>query len=77
MTKSRKRTNIRTTKGQQKSAISPVMIAVVAVAAILVVVGLVLLSNRPTSAEPVDVSQYPTLGDPNAPVTMIEFSDYG
>ena len=77
MTKSRKRTKIRPAKGQQKSAISPVMIAGVAVAAILVVVGLVLLSNRSTSAEPVDVSQYPTLGDPNAPVTMIEYSDYG
>ena len=53
------------------------MIAGVAVAAILVVVGLVLISNRSTSAEPVDVSGYPTLGDANAPVTMIEYSDYG
>lgn len=77
MTKSRKRTKIRAAKAQQKSAISPVMIAGVAVAAILVVVGLVLLSNRSGSAEPVEVSQYPTLGDPNASVTMIEYSDYG
>ena len=53
------------------------MIAGVAVAAILVVVGLVLISNQSTSAEPVDVSRYPTLGDANAPVTMIEYSDYG
>lgn len=68
---------MRTAKAQSKSAISPVMIAGVAVAAILVVVGLVLLSNRSTSAEPVDVSLYPTLGDPDAPVTMIEYSDYG
>jgi protein-disulfide isomerase len=77
LTKTRKRTKIRSAKAQQKSAISPVMIAGVAVAAILVVVGLVLISNRSTSAEPVDVSRYPTLGDANAPVTMIEYSDYG
>ena len=72
MTKSRKQT-----KTQQKSAISPILIGVVAVAAILVVVGLVMLSNQSRTAEPVDVSQYPTLGDANAPVTMIEYSDYG
>jgi protein-disulfide isomerase len=77
LTKTRKRTKIRSAKAQQKSAISPVMIAGVAVAAILVVVGLVLISNQSTSAEPVDVSRYPTLGDANAPVTMIEYSDYG
>ena len=77
MTKSRKRTKIRSAKAQQKSAISPVMIGAVAVAAILVVAGLVLLSNRSTTVEPVDVSQFPTLGDANAPVTMIEYSDYG
>ena len=53
------------------------MIGAVAVAAILVVAGLVLLSNRSTTVEPVDVSQFPTLGDANAPVTMIEYSDYG
>ncbi len=53
------------------------MIGAVAVAAILVVAGLVLLSNRSTRVEPVDVSQFPTLGDANAPVTMIEYSDYG
>jgi len=72
LTKSRKRT-----KAQQKSAISPVLIGVVAVAAILVVVGLVMLSNQSKTVEPVDVSQYPTLGDANAPVTMVEYSDYG
>ena len=77
LTKSRKRTKNSAAKVQQKSAVSPVMIAGVAVAAILVVAGLVLLSNRSTSAEPVDVSRYPTLGDANAPVTMIEYSDYG
>jgi hypothetical protein len=53
------------------------MIGVVAVAAILVVVGLVILGNQSTSAEPLEVSPFPTLGDADAPVTMIEYSDYG
>ena len=77
MTKSRKRTKPLAAKTQQKSAISPVIIGVVAVAAILVVVGLVLLSNQSRAVEPVEVGQFPTLGDANAPVTMIEYSDYG
>ena len=74
LTKTRKRT-----KPQQKSIISPVMIGVVTVAAILMVVGLILLGNQSSSGsgEPVDVSQFPTLGDANAPVTMVEYSDYG
>jgi len=77
LTKSKKRAKTRSAKTQQKSAISPVMIGVVAVAAILVVVGLVLLSNPSRAVEPVEVGQFPTLGDANAPVTMIEYSDYG
>ena len=55
------------------------MIGVVTVAAILMVVGLIILGNQSSSGsgEPVDVSQFPTLGDANAPVTMVEYSDYG
>jgi hypothetical protein len=54
------------------------MIAVVVVASILLVGGLIYLGYQsqvgPTTT---DMSQYPALGDPNAPVTMIEYSDYG
>lgn len=57
--------------------ISPVMIGVVVVAAILVVAGLVILGNQSQVGETVDTSQFPTMGDPDAPVTITEFSDYG
>jgi protein-disulfide isomerase len=53
------------------------MIGVVAVAAILIVGGLILLGNQSQAGQPVDTSQFPALGDPNAPVTITEFSDYG
>ena len=56
------------------------MIGIVAVAAILVVAGLILLGNQAkssTGGKTLDVSRYPTLGKANAPVTIIEFSDYG
>lgn len=77
MTKSRKQTQSRP-KPAQKSAISPVMIGVVVAAAILVVAGLVVLGNQASSAgEPLDLSRFPTLGQADAPVTMVEFSDYG
>jgi hypothetical protein len=68
----------RQTKSQQKSAISPAMIAVVVVASILLVGGLIYLGYQSQQAGPAaDMSQFPALGDPNAPVTMIEYSDYG
>lgn len=77
LTKSRKQTKPRP-KAVQKSAISPVMIGVVVAAAILLVAGLIVLGNRPSSAgEPLDLSRFPTLGQADAPVTMVEFSDYG
>ncbi len=77
MTKSRKQTKPRP-KAAQKSAISPVMIGAVVAAAILLVAGLIVLGNRPSSAgEPLDLSPFPTLGQADAPVTMVEFSDYG
>ena len=78
MTKSRKQTVSRS-KPVQKSAISPVLIGVVVAAAILVVAGLIILGNRPapsSAGEPFDLAGYPTLGQANAPVTMVEFSDY-
>ena len=55
------------------------MIVGVAVAATLLVVGLIVLGNQnaQSSGEPVDVGQFPTLGEPDAPVTLLEFSDYG
>ncbi len=77
LTKSRKQTKPRP-KPTQKSAISPVMVGVVIAAAILVVAGLIVLGNQsPSAGEPLDLSRYPTLGQADAPVTMVEFSDYG
>jgi protein-disulfide isomerase len=74
-----KRKSQKRSKPQQKSAISPIMIVGVAVAATLLVVGLIVLGNQTaqSSSEPIDVSQFPTLGAPDAPVTLVEFSDYG
>lgn len=74
MAKTRKRT-----KTQQKSAISPLMIVVVSIGALLIVIGLIVLGNQSSGqvTGSVDVSEFPTLGQPDAPVTMIEFSDYG
>jgi protein-disulfide isomerase len=71
LAKTRKRIK---TKKQSQATISPVLIGIVVVASILVVVGLILLGNQTTS---VDLSQFPTRGDANAPVTMVEYSDYG
>lgn len=62
------------TRPQSKPIVSPVMIGLVAAAAFLIVGGLILLSNQ---AGDVDVSQFPAKGNANAPVTIIEYSDYG
>lgn len=59
---------------QSTSTISPTLIILVSVAAILVVGGLILLNNQSTD---VDVSGFPYLGDENAPVVIVEYSDYG
>ncbi len=80
--KQKSRKVARKTKEQEKSGISPVIIGVVVVAAILVVGGLVLLGNQSSSSsgggiEGLDLTGYPTYGNENAAVTMIEFSDYG
>ncbi|MFN8458879.1 MAG: hypothetical protein U0401_30225 [Anaerolineae bacterium] len=54
------------------------MIGIVAAAAILIVGGLIWLgnSNQPGSVS-VDVNKFPTKGSPDAPVTLLEYSDYG
>lgn len=60
-----------------KMAVSPLLIGIVVAAAILVVVGLIVLgnlNNQPTST--VEVNQFPALGQANAPVTIVEYSDY-
>lgn len=74
-----KRKGQRKSKPEQKSSISPLMIVGVAVAAVLLVVGLIVLGNQSaqSSTEPVDISQFPTLGEADAPVTLLEYSDYG
>lgn len=77
LAKTRKRVR---SKKEEKPLVSPVVIVVVVVAALLVVGGLVLLgtqSQQTTAGGPVDVSQFPAKGDPEAPVTIVEYSDYG
>jgi hypothetical protein len=54
------------------------MIGLVAAATLLIVGGLIALgygSNQPASD--VDLSIFPSKGSANAPVTMVEYSDYG
>jgi protein-disulfide isomerase len=65
------------TQPTSKSAVSPLMIGIVTAIAILVVGSLIVLgnfNNRPTRA--VDLNQFPALGPANAPITMVEYSDY-
>lgn len=65
-------------KKQQKQTISPIVIGIVTAVVIVVVGGFILLSNgAPGTVAPPDISQFPTLGEPNAPVTIVEYSDYG
>lgn len=68
----------RARRKEEKSAISPMMVASVTIAAVLIVVGLILLGNQSRQVTgSIDVSQFPALGEVEAPVTMIEYSDYG
>ena len=55
----------------------PLIMGVVILA--IAVVGLLMwLGNQSQQAGgPIDTSRFPAKGDPNAPVTIIEFSDYG
>ena len=75
MAKARKRTK---TKKDEKPLVSPMIIVVIVAIALLVVGGLILLGTQGAGpVEPADVSQFPAKGDPEAPVTIVEFSDYG
>ena len=72
----KKRTRTRTTKSGP--VVSPVLIGIIGLAAILIVVGLIFLGNQSSDlAGPVDTSAFPAVGSPEAPVTMIEYGDYG
>jgi hypothetical protein len=54
------------------------MIGVVAAAALLIVGGLIVLGNMGNQVTgQVDLIAFPVEGDVNAPVTMMEYSDYG
>ena len=81
MAKSRKRSVTASTKQPSKSALSPLWIGGVVVAAIILVGGLILLGNqsRGGTAENAqfDFSQFPMKGSKDAPVTFIDFSNYG
>jgi len=76
MTKKRVPTRV---ERKQKSAVSPMMIAGVAVIAVLLVVGLIWLGNRQESnlSATVDIGDFPTEGVATAPVTIVEYSDFG
>ena len=70
MTKVKKRTT-----QPSKAGISPTLIILVVVAAVLVVGGFIFLNNQSTTAE--DLSRFPAVGAENAPVVLLEYSDYG
>jgi protein-disulfide isomerase len=67
------------TQRKQKAALSPLIIGSVVVAAVLIVAGLVLLGNRQERnlRSPLDATQFPAKGSAEAPVTIVEFSDFG
>jgi hypothetical protein len=77
LSKTRRRTAV-TRKSSASTPISPLMIGLVAGAAILIVGGLIALGfmgNQVTAN--VDLSVFPSKGSATAPVTMVEYSDYG
>ncbi|GAB4434423.1 MAG: hypothetical protein Kow0031_16160 [Anaerolineae bacterium] len=62
----------------QKPVVSPMLIVGISLAAVLLVVGLIILGNQSTRAEvTVTLDDFPFEGDANAPVTIVEYSDYG
>jgi hypothetical protein len=67
------------TKTTSKPALSPLIIGVVVIVSILLVAGLILLGTTQSSAvnAPADISQFPAKGSIDAPITLIEFLDYG
>ncbi len=63
---------------KSKPLITPVQIGLVAVAALLIVGGLIVLGNQGRGlAGPVNLEGFPSLGAADAPVTFVEYSDYG
>lgn len=71
--------NVKTNKSAgQKPVVSPILIVGISLAAVLLVVGLIVLGNQSTRADvTVNLSDYPAEGDANAPVTIVEYSDFG
>lgn len=70
-------------QAEPKPVISPQMIAIIAAVALILTGGLLVLGNwdsltdtTPT-ANNIEVDNLPFLGDANAPVTLVDFSDYG
>lgn len=77
MAKTRKRT--KSTKAD-KPLVSPLVIVIIVAVALLAVGGLILLgtqSQQQTAGAPADIDQFPAKGNPDASVTIVEFSDYG
>jgi protein-disulfide isomerase len=67
---------------EAKPVISPTtLIGIGVVLAIVIVAVLIFVTNGPGATTgataKVDDSEFPVQGDPNAPVTMVDFSDYG
>lgn len=75
MTKKHVRTS--TVTKTEKSGMQPGLIIGIVVAAVLIVGGLVLMGNFNQNSGPVDLTGFPTLGEANAKVTMVEYSDFG
>jgi protein-disulfide isomerase len=71
--------NVRTKKqNDQKPAVSPMLIVGISLAAVLLVVGLIVLGNQSTRADvTVNLNEYPSEGNANAAVTVVEYSDFG
>lgn len=72
-------TSRRRVQEQQKSGVSPMIIGLVVVGALLITAGLVFLGTQSPGATTaaIDLTSFPTMGDPNAPVTIVEYSDLG
>lgn len=80
MAKNRKSIRSRSSsRSESKSPVSPMVIGGVVVASLLLVGVLVWLGNLQTSnaSATVDFEEFPALGDEDAPVTIVEYSDYG
>jgi len=67
---------------EHKPLVSTQMIVIVAAVALVITGGLILLGNMGGDSGTInnvaiDADEFPTKGDPNAPVTIVEYSDYG